>query len=395
MSLFEDIKLQPPDPIFGLIKRFESDPNPNKINLVPGVYYDETLKQRKMRAIYEAEKRLLTVEKNKNYLPILGSSSFLKNIEELIFGNIKSEHVLNIYGAQTLGGTGALSIGGHFAFQTFSKTAYISSPTWANHIKIFKECGMEVFSYPYYCAKTHQLDFEGMIHSFKKAPKNSLIILQPCGHNPTGCDLSRNQWKEISSLFLDRKLVAFFDLAYMGLAVGIEEDVWPLNYFASKGHEFLAAVSCSKSFGLYGERTGALFITSKKRTKGVSSLLQTLIRSTYSNPSRHGAKLIALVLEDPNLKQEWKRELSHMQKRIQMMRENLLKALKASMGKNTFDFLKNRSGMFSFLDLSKHHVEELIDRFGIYLTEDGRINLAALNDINLKTLAIAITKTVQ
>ena len=395
MSLFKEIKPLPPDPIFGLVKRFEDDPNPSKVNLVPGVYYDETLKQVKMRAVREAEKKLCSLDTSKGYLPILGDSLFLQKSSELIFGSSESVSDLKLYGAQTLGGTGALSIGGRFAFQTFSKTAYLSSPTWPNHPKIFKACGMDLFSYPYYCTKTHQIDFENMLSTFKKAPQNSLIILQPCGHNPTGCDLSRDQWKELSSLFLERKLIPFFDLAYMGLAQGIEEDVWPLKYFAAQGHEYLTAVSFSKSFGLYGERIGALFILSKKESEGIPSLMQTLIRSTYSNPSRHGAKLVTLILDDQALRKEWESELSTMQKRIQVMREKLLERLKFYGGSDSFDFLENRSGMFSFLGLSKDHVEKLINHFGIYLTGDGRINLAALNDTNLKNVASAIAKTVQ
>lgn len=395
LSLFKEILPLPPDPIFGLIKRFEADPKTNKVNLVPGVYYDQTLKQKKMRAICEAEKKLFSLGESNNYLPILGDNLFLQKSKELIFGSSEGPYSLKTYGAQTLGGTGALCIGGHFAAKTLSKTVYISSPTWPNHINIFKACGMDVFSYPYYCTKTNQLDFQKMISTLASAPEKSLIVLQPCGHNPTGCDLSREHWKELSELFMKNKLIPFFDLAYMGLAKGIEDDVWPLKYFASQGHEYLTAFSCSKSFGLYGQRTGALFINSKGDSPGVSSLLQTLIRSTYSNPPRYGAKLVTLILENKNLRKMWEQELLEMQKRIQVMREHLLSSLQVSLGSTAFDFLKNRFGMFSFLGLSKQHVDELARNFGVYLTEDGRINLAALNENNLQNVATSIVKIVQ
>ncbi|MCB1075724.1 MAG: aspartate/tyrosine/aromatic aminotransferase [Simkania sp.] len=397
MSILEHVEALPPDPIFGLGAIIKKDPREHKVDLTVGIYHNENLQTVTMEAVKEAEKRLLKTEKNKAYLPMGGKEDFVQLSRELVFGEAfaKSE-CKRFMGVQSLGGTSALRIGGEILSAEVSKQIYMSDPTWPNHPSIFKACGMEIKKYPYYNDVTHTIDFDRMLDSLAKAPERSVILLHTCCHNPTGCDLEKEQWKELSTFMLKHKLVPFFDFAYQGFAQGVEEDAWPIHHFAGMGHELFVAHSFSKFFGLYGERTGALHVLVKDEgtAKRSSTVLKQVIRESFSNPPRHGASLVALIMHDEELKKMWLDELTGMRKRINEMRGEFVDALELKVGANKFGFLKNRHGLFSMLGLKNEIVDQLTQKYGLYLTQSGRINLSGLNRKNIAYVVDAIVDIV-
>ncbi len=395
MSLLDHVKPIPPDPIFGLGEQFMQDKNPNKIDLTVGLYYNENLENRTMRSIAHAERKLLEAEKNKTYSPIGGHHDFLEISRRLVFGaSLSTQEKKRFISVQGIGGTGALRIGADLISREISKTVYISDPTWPNHLGVFSAVNMEIKKYPYYNRKDHNLAFGPLLDMLAKAPKKSIVVLHNCCHNPTGCDPDQNQWKELSSLMLKRMLIPFFDIAYLGFGQGIEKDPWPIRYFSEAGHELFVAHSFSKTFGLYGERVGALHMLVKNRN--VAEIGQTvfkrIVRTSISNPPIHGAALVAIVMQDEKLKKMWQEEIDDMRLRVQEMRSELSDAFKQEFGTDKFCFLKNHFGLFSTLDLGNEEIEHLIRDYGIYLTKNGRINLTGLNKKNISRFVRAIIK---
>lgn len=387
MDFFEQVSLASPDPIFGLQTAFLADKRPEKVNLSVGVYKTEELKTPVMRAVKQTEAHLLNQEKTKEYLPIEGDRDYLEKVGMLVFGSaFWSSSSARISSAQTVGGVGALRLGGDFVKQEkIGEAIYLSDPTWPNHKGVFLRTGLKVEHYPYYDTKKQSLDFDALVTFLKKLPPRAVVLLHTCCHNPTGKDLEEEQWKTLSTLFLERRLVPFFDTAYQGFGLGLEEDAFPLRLFAQEGHEMLVAISFSKNFSLYAERVGALFVISQshKTAPNVLSRLKTIIRTTYSNPPLHGAKVVSTILGSAPLRKEWEDELLSMRKRIEEMRYALCEALKKKTKGKSFDFLRQRSGLFSFTGLSSTQVERMIKEFAIYMTSDGRINVCGLNWDNL------------
>ena len=284
MSIFETIVPFPADPIFGLGARFKKDPRDEKVDLTVGIFHTEALKAVTLESVIEAERRLIQEEKNKVYLPIGGNEAFIQASKKLVFGKLLMDRLGTcLFGAQTIGGTGALRLGGEFLAKEISKSISLSSPTWPNHEGIFTAAGMQVKHYPYYNDETHVLDFANMLNFLSSLPPKSCVLLHAGCHNPTGCDPNEEEWKEILTLCFKRKLIPFFDFPYLGFGKGIEEDCWPIRYFAEKGHEMLIALSFSKSFSLYGERVGALFVLSKNEvaSQNLSTVVKRLIRVNY------------------------------------------------------------------------------------------------------------------
>lgn len=396
MSIFENVQPLPADPIFGLEAQFRKDKNPNKVDLTVGIYREEDLKTRTLRSVKEGEKVLMKLEKDKTYLPMGGNEEFIGASQKLIFGEVFCKDAKGIlFGAQTLGGTGALRVGGEFLSREITKKVYVSDPTWPNHMGVFQACGMKVEQYPYYNMGTHLLKFKEMLEFFSRLEERSVVVLHAACHNPTGCDPTEAEWKELSALFLRKKLIPFFDFAYQGFGRGIDEDAWAIRYFASQGHEMFVAASYSKSFALYGERIGSLSIITKNEqlTQNVSSVIKRLIRINYSNPPRHGAGVIAIILQDGGLLEMWKGEISRMRERIGAMRNDFIKALSEPFGKDKFSFLKRRLGLFSMLGLEEKQVDRMIKEYGVYLAKGGRINLTGLSEENLPYVLESIVKT--
>lgn len=398
MVFFDAVSLAPPDPIFGLAAAFNTDPRPFKINLSVGMYKTPDLNTPILTSVKKAESAILATEKNKEYLPIDGDKNYLDEVGALIFGPaLWREFFEQISSVQGIGGTGALRLGADFLKQEVSDHLYYSHPTWANHLQVMSKVGMKIASYPYYDVKKHCLEFDKMVAFLQNLPPKSIVLLHAACHNPTGADPSLDQWRELSRLFFDKKLVPFFDFAYQGFGDGLDADAASIRLFLEAGHEMLVANSFSKNFGLYGERVGALFIAtpSKKNAEHVTSQLKILVRTNYSNPPIHGEQIVSHILSDTLLRKEWELELAAMRERITEMKEALTSALVSRSKKRDFRFLKERKGLFCFCGLEKKEVDRLISEFGIYMTGDGRINVVGLNDDNLDYVVNAILQVVE
>lgn len=368
-SFFERVGLAPADPIFKLTTEFEEDRRPNKVNLSVGLYRDEELRTPVLKTVKQAEKYLLESEKSKEYLPIGGDPVFVEKTKQLIFGDEK-----NICGIQTPGGTGALRVAGDFIRNEISSTIALPDPTWPNHPGVFKKAGFTIVTYPYYDAEKHRLNTEAIFKMLRTVPEKSVVLFHACCHNPTGADLSHDEWNEVAAVVKTRRLLPLFDFAYQGFGDGIEEDAYPIRSFVEKSIECVVTASYSKNFGLYSERVGALFIATNS-TQPVLSKLKVYARTLYSNPPKHGAAIVAHILSDPTLKSEWVKEVDRMRHRIESLREEFVRAADVS-------YLKNRKGMFCYLGLEAEKVKRLKEEFGIYMAEGGRINLAGLSRQN-------------
>ena len=396
MNLFSSVQLAPKDPIFGLTEAYTADQRAGKVNLGVGVYYTDEGKVPLLRAVLEAEKELVAKQSPRAYVPIEGPNPYNSAVQNLLFGAdsplIKEGRVVT---AECLGGTGALRVGGDFVKRLDTNApAAISAPSWENHRGIFESAGYQVLEYSYFDPKTRGVDFEGMVKSLESFPAKTLVILHACCHNPTGADLTPDQWKKIISICQTRQLIPFLDIAYQGFATGIEEDGAAVQLFANSGMSFFVSSSFSKSFSLYGERVGALSIVtqSKEESARVLSQLKRVIRTNYSNPPTHGAAIVAMVLNSPKLRQMWEDELAEMRERIKAMRHGLNKKLAAAGAQQDFSFIETQRGMFSYSGLTAGQVANLQEQDGIYALSTGRICVAALNTKNLDRVAQAIAR---
>jgi aromatic-amino-acid transaminase len=396
MNLFSSVQLAPKDPIFGLTEAYNADQRPSKVNLGVGVYYTDEGKVPLLRAVLEAEKEVVAKEAPRAYIPIEGPNPYNSAVQNLLFGKdsalIQDGRVVT---AECLGGTGALRVGGDFVkrLEPTAKAA-ISSPSWENHRGIFEAAGYDVLEYTYFDPKTRGVDFDGMVKSLESFPAKTLVILHACCHNPTGADLTKDQWQRIISICQQKQLIPFLDIAYQGFAEGIEEDGAAVRMFADSGMSFFVSSSFSKSFSLYGERVGALSIVtqSKEESARVLSQLKRVIRTNYSNPPTHGAAIVATVLNSPKLRQMWEDELAQMRDRIKSMRHGLKDKLAAAGVSQDFSFIEAQRGMFSYSGLTSDQVAKLQEQDGIYALSTGRICVAALNTKNIDRVAQAIAR---
>ena len=387
--------MTPGDPILGLTEAFVADTRPGKVNLGVGIYYDETGRIPLLRAVREVEEALAREAKPRGYLPIDGLPAYTQATQKLVFG---ADSPLLAAGrvatSQTVGGSGALRVGADLLRKALPKAKVaISSPSWENHRVVFNAAGFEVVDYAYYDAATHGLDFAGMLADLGKLEPGTIVLLHACCHNPTGVDLSVEQWKQVVALVKDRGLLPFIDMAYQGFDKGIDADAAAVRLFAESGIEsFVVANSYSKSFSLYGERVGALSIVGANRDEAlrVQSLVKRIIRSIYSSPSTHGGALVAGVLNSTELRAVWEQELTEMRERIHAMRAGMVEKLAAN-GATHFDFIQKQAGMFSYSGLSKMQVDRLREEHAIYAIGTGRICVAALNRANLDTVVAAVT----
>lgn len=393
-SLFSGVDLAPRDPILGLNEAFAADARPHKVNLGVGVYCNDEGKIPLLRAVREAEKQRVDAALPRGYLPIEGIAAYDAAVQSMLFGTssplLASGRVIT---AQALGGTGALKIGADF-LKRFNGQAkvLISDPSWENHRALFEGAGFQVGTYPYYDAATHGVDFAAMLASLKAAAPGTIVVLHACCHNPTGVDLSIDQWKQVVEVVRAAGLLPFLDIAYQGFGDGIDADGAAVRLFADAGLTAFVASSFSKSFSLYGERVGALSIVAadKDEATRVLSQLKRVIRTNYSNPPTHGGTVVAAVLTSPALRQMWEAELGEMRDRIKSMRQRLVDGLKARGVQWDFGFVARQRGMFSYSGLSAAQVDRLQKEFGIYAVSTGRICVAALNSRNIDYVCDAI-----
>ncbi|MFZ6844268.1 amino acid aminotransferase [Undibacterium sp. RuTC16W] len=393
-SLFSAIEMAPRDPILGITEGFNADKNPAKVNLGVGVYYDDNGKVPLLECVKKAEAILMEKYAPRTYLPIEGLAAYDKAVQELVFGAdsavVTEKRAIT---AQAIGGTGALKLGADF-LKRFAPDAqvWISDPSWENHRALFESAGFVVNAYPYYDAVTRGVNFDGMLGALKTMAEGSIVLLHACCHNPTGADLSDEQWTQVIQVVTDRKLVPFLDMAYQGFGDGIESDGKVVRRFAEAGGALFVSNSFSKSFSLYGERVGALSIaaSSAEEAARIMSQLKRVIRTNYSNPPTHGGQVVATVLATPELRQLWEEELAGMRVRIREMRTAFVAKLKAQAPAHNFDFVTQQRGMFSYSGLTKEQVEKLRDHNSIYAVDTGRICVAALNNRNIDAVIDAI-----
>ncbi|MFM8929108.1 MAG: amino acid aminotransferase [Betaproteobacteria bacterium] len=402
MTLFAAVEMAPRDPILGLNEQFNADPNPAKVNLGVGVYYDEDGKLPLLQCVAAAEKALIEQAKPKGYLPIDGIAAYDKAVQDLVFGSqgeagqalVASGRVATV---QALGGTGGLKVGADFLKRLNpGAKVLISDPSWENHRALFTNAGFSVEAYPYYDAAARGINVAGMLAALTAAPAGTVVVLHACCHNPTGYDLTPAQWQEVVNTVKARGLVAFLDMAYQGFGEGIAQDGAVVGQFMAAGLDFFVSTSFSKSFSMYGERVGALSVVcaSKEEAARVLSQLKIVIRTNYSNPPTFGAQVVATVLNTPALRQQWEDELGQMRVRIKAMREQLVAKLTATGVPGDLSFITRQKGMFSYSGLNKAQMERLRGEFGIYGVDSGRICVAALNGRNLDAVASAIAKVV-
>lgn len=390
MGVFDRVSLLPPDSIFQLNTNYQADTRENKVDLGVGVYRNEDLFTEVLPSVKKAERYLLQKEKTKTYLPIEGDPFFLEAVGQLVFGSdFFSAHQEKLAGVQAIGGTGALKLAGTLLKQEIASKIYVSDPTWPNHQKIFKDCGLGVYSYPYYNRSHHCIEFEKLIQFLSLMEERSILVLHACCHNPTGMDLTPTQSKSLLRVCQDRKIIPLFDCAYLGLGESIEKDRTMIRMFAEEEMEMLIAFSCSKNFGLYAERVGALWILVERCSvkEKVTSQLRKIIRTSYSNPPKHGAQIVAHVLSS-DLKKEWELELFSMRKRMDQMRHSLSAYCKKHA------YLEKGIGMFGLSGLNHSQVKRLQEEYAIYMTENGRINFCGLNAGNVEYVAQSLLDVV-
>lgn len=396
-SFFNSVELLPEDPILGLQVVFAADPRESKVNLGIGSYKNEQGKPFVLPSVRKAEKIIFDRNLDKEYLPIVGNGEFIQVISKLIFGQAEQHAVDNRCIVQTVGGTAAMRIAGEFLAKNRHMAIYLPDPTWPNHRPVFTYAGMNVRSYPYYHKESHDLDFQGLCDFLKKIPSPAVILFHSSCHNPTGIDPTNDQWREISEIVKKQKLIPFFDCAYQGFGVGIEEDVFAVRYFFEQGHEMFVSYSCSKNFGLYGERVGALCAVMKdpQITKRVVSQFKQIIRGIYSMPPLQGSRIVSTILHSPELTQEWKREVQSMREHVKKMRTMLVAGLERQGVNRDVKFFETQKGIFSYTGIPSDQVKLLKKDYGIYLTTDGRINIAGLNEGNIEYVVSSISNVIK
>jgi aromatic-amino-acid transaminase len=395
-SLLAAVEMAPKDPILGVTEAFNADTNPRKINLGVGIYSDDNGKVPLLECVRDAQQAMTTKGAPLPYLPIDGIAAYDKAVQQLVFGAessvVQEGRAVTVQG---LGGTGSLKIGADF-LRRFLPNAqvWISDPSWENHRALFEGAGFKVNTYPYYDESTHGVDFEGMTAALAAAPEGSVIVLHACCHNPTGADLTQEQWTRVIEIVRAHGQIPILDLAYQGFADGLAADGAIVNRFASTPGPLFVASSFSKSFSLYGERIGALSVVASSRDEAARLLSQIkrVVRANYSNPPTSGGQIVATVLTTPELRSKWERELEGMRTRILANRRALVDALTKRVPGRDFSFVLKQRGMFSYSGLTAEQVARLRTEFSVYAINTGRICVAALNSRNIDYVADSIAK---
>ena len=392
--MFQKVDAYAGDPILSLMERFKEDPRSDKVNLSIGLYYNEEGIIPQLQAVAEAEAHLNAQPHGASlYLPMEGMNAYRQAIAPLLFGAdhpvLKQKRVATI---QTLGGSGALKVGADFLKRYFPASGvWVSDPTWENHIAIFEGAGFEVSTYPWFDNDSNGVRVDALLETLSGLPARSIVLLHPCCHNPTGADLTNDQWDAVIDVLKARDLIPFLDIAYQGFGGGMEEDAYAIRAIADAGLPALVSNSFSKIFSLYGERVGGLSILcdDAATAERVLGQLKATVRRNYSSPPHFGAQLVATVLNDATLKASWLAEVEAMRTRILAMRQALVNVLKETLPGHNFDYLLKQRGMFSYTGLSAAQVDRLRDEFGVYLIASGRMCVAGLNSRNVQRVAQA------
>src|SRR3954463_2261105 len=393
-SPLASLEMAPSDPILGVTEAYVADKHPKKVNLGVGVYTDDAGKIPLLECVRHAESERLKSVPHRGYLPIDGLGAYDKAVQALVFGK-EDQRIVTV---QALGGTGGLRVGADF-LKVLNPDAgvWISDPSWENHRQLFEAAGFKVRNYPYYDAKTHGLDLAGMRSALEGLAAGSIVVLHACCHNPTGVDLSQEQWQAVLEIVRSRGLLPFLDLAYQGFAESLEADGYAARLFAEATSPVFLSSSFSKSFSLYGERVGALSVVtaSAEEAMRVLSQLKRIVRTNYSNPPTHGGQIVATVLNNPQLMSLWDRELGAMRDRIKEMRKLLVEQVRSRAPDFDFSFVLKQRGMFSYSGLTREQVRQRRSEYSIYAIETGRICVAALNTKNVGYVADAIASVIK
>ena len=397
-SLLAGVEMAPRDPILGVTETYNADTNPRKVNLGVGVYYDDNGKVPVLECVRRAEQKLAETALPRNYLPIDGLQAYDRGVQELVFGKdsapLREQRIVTV---QTLGGTGGLKVGADLVRRlNGSAQIWISDPSWENHQALFDYAGFKVQTYPYYDAGTHGVRFDAMMDALKKLPAGAVAVLHACCHNPTGVDLSPDQWEQVIRVVNERGIVPFLDMAYQGFADGLEADAAAVRRFAAACPVVLVSTSFSKSLSLYGERVGALSVVAGSADEAARALsqLKRVIRTNYSNPPTHGGQAVVTVLSTPELRSLWDKELGEMRDRIKVMRRELVDKIRAHRSDFDFSFIVRQRGLFSYSGLNRDQVRRLREEYSLYAIDSGRICVPALNSRNIDYVAKAIASVI-
>ncbi|RWM08987.1 MAG: aspartate/tyrosine/aromatic aminotransferase [Mesorhizobium sp.] len=389
--MFENLQPAPADKILALIGLYRADTRPGKVDLGVGVYKDRDGKTPVMRAVREAEKRLLASQDTKTYLGLAGDTGFNAAMIKLAFS--EKADFSRIRAAQAPGGSGALRLVAELLQRTRpGATVWLSDPTWPNHLPVMRAAGLQVRDYPYFDAASGAVRFDDMVAALKTANSGDIVLLHGCCHNPTGANLDAAQWAKVADVLLERGLLPFVDIAYQGFGEGLDADAAGLRLLADKVPEMVVASSCSKNFAVYRDRVGAAMIMAKDGAQADVAMSQMLAaaRALYSMPPDHGAAAVRMVLEDASLKRDWEAELEEMRLRMLRLRVAFAEALRRQSNSDRFDFVASHRGMFSRLGLTEAQVERLRTEHAVYMVGDSRINVAGLPEDGMDDLAKAI-----
>lgn len=394
--MFDTLGVLPPDPILGLSATFKEDPRSTKIDLGVGVYKDEAGRTPVMAAVKAAERAFIELEDSKSYISQVGVESFNEGILELVLG--AESPVLSSRRACAVlspGGTGALRLGGELIVRMNPQArVWVGNPTWANHIPVLKGAGLNLETYPYYDQSRSAILFDDMLEALSKAARGDAVLLHGCCHNPCGADLSREQWGALADVVLDRGLLPFIDLAYQGFGQGLDEDAYGVRLMAERVPNVLVASSCSKNFGLYRERTGAIICIAESTSAAAAaqSHVAHIARALYSMPPAHGGFLAGMILGDRTLRDQWVAELDLMRQRMNDLRALFVGKMAEKGSTQDFSFIEKQFGMFSFLGLGEEQIKRLRDEFAIYIVGSSRINVAGISEASIDYLTDALVE---
>jgi aspartate aminotransferase len=394
--MFERLDKLPVDPILGVMAAFRADTDPQKIDLGVGVYRDEHGDTPVLEAVRRGEQALLARQKTKSYVAPAGNPDFNQSMERLTLGDehpaIASRRVRTI---QSTGGCGALRLGAELLRTAAPDTViHVSTPTWQNHVPLLTGAGIKLERYPYYDPATGGVQFDAMLGYLDRLSPRAVVLLHASCHNPTGADLNQAQWREVLAVVKKRDLIPYLDMAYQGLGDGVAEDAFAPRLFAAEMPEVLIAVSCSKNFGLYRERTGALHVVNATpaAAEAVLSQLVRTARTMYSMPPDHGAAIVQEILADAALKAAWQAELETMRMRIDSLRREAVVQLAKACPQRDFSFIERQRGMFTYLGVNVEQVTKLRTQHHIYMTDDSRINIAGLRTENIPHFARSVAQ---
>ena len=394
--MFSSLDILPSDPILGLMAEFRNDPNPNKVDLGVGVYKNEVGLTPIMAAVKTAEQHVFAGEDTKSYIGPAGMPEFNEAIKKLIFGEshpaLQSNRVATVL---TPGGCGALRVGAELLMRSEPKTRiWVGDPTWANHLPLLGNAGLKIEQYPYYDRATSKLTFDAMMSALEQTSAADVVLLHGCCHNPSGADLSPEQWRAVTELAEQKGFLPFIDLAYQGLGVGLAEDAYGARLMAERLPEVIVASSCSKNFGLYRERVGSLSIvgTNSSSASTAISHVNNIVRGMYSMPPSHGGAIVAEILNNSELQDSWQSELGMMRERINNTRHLLVQKLRDAGVDRDFSFIESQHGMFSFLGISKDEITRLKTEYGIYIVDSSRTNMAGVSLANVDYVADALAR---